>query len=73
MNVLKPNEIRDLKEENEKLKEKIIMLENEINIMKEKYELEEIIHIDTVKTLRFINFIASALILILGLGYTLWR
>lgn len=71
--MLKPNEIRDLKEENEKLKEKIIMLENEINIMKEKYELEEIIHIDTVKTLRFINFIASALILILGLGYTLWR
>lgn len=73
MNILKPNELKKLKEENEKLKQKIIMLENEIDIMKERYELEEIIHNDTIRTLKFINFVASALIIVLGLGYTLWR
>lgn len=73
MNILKPNELKKLKEENEKLKQKIIMLENEIDIMKERYELEEIIHNETIRTLKFINFVASALIIVLGLGYTLWR
>lgn len=73
MNILKPNELKKLKEENEKLKQKIIMLENEIDIMKERYELEEIIHNDTIRTLKFINFVASALIIVLGLGYTSWR
>ena len=73
MNVLKPNEIKDLKEENEKLKKQIIMLENNINIMRDKHELDKLMHKDIVKTLQFINFIASALIIILGLGYTLWR
>lgn len=73
MNVLKPNEIKDLKEENEKLKKQIIMLENKINIMRDKHELDKLMHKDIVKTLQFINFIASALIIILGLGYTLWR
>lgn len=73
MNILKPNELKKLKEENEKLKQKIIMLENEIDIMKERYELEEIIHNETIRTLKFINFVASALIIVLGLGYILWR
>lgn len=73
MNILKPNEIKDLKEENEKLKKQIIMLENKINIMRDKHELDKLMHKDIVKTLQFINFIASALIIILGLGYTLWR
>lgn len=73
MNVLKPNEIKDLKEENEKLKKQIIMLENKIDIMRDKHELDKLMHKDIVKTLQFINFIASALIIILGLGYTLWR
>lgn len=73
MNILKPNKIKDLKEENEKLKKQIIMLENKINIMRDKHELDKLMHKDIVKTLQFINFIASALIIILGLGYTLWR
>ena len=63
MNILKPNEIKDLKEENEKLKKQIIMLENKINIMRDKHELDKLMHKDIVKTLQFINFIASALII----------
>lgn len=73
MNILKPNEIKDLKEENEKLKKQIIMLEQEIELRKNIADSDKVIYESKIKHLRDLLFIASALIMLLGLLFNLWR
>lgn len=74
MNILKPvgKSINELKTENDKLKSKIEMLEREIQLRKDIADSDRVIYESKIKHLRDIIFIASALIILLGL-FNLWR
>lgn len=75
MNILKPNlkSFNQLEKENEVLKNKISMLEQEIELRKDIANSDKVIYESKIKHLRNLLFVASALIMLLGLSFNLWR
>lgn len=75
MNILKPNlkSLNELENENEILKNKILMLEQEMNLRKNIDDFNKAMYERKIKYLRNMLFVASALIMLLGMAFNLWR
>lgn len=75
MNVLKAGykRIEELEIENQKLKNKILYLESELDIRKNIADSDKVIYESSIKNLRNLLYISSFIIMLLGVAFSIWR